>query len=180
MSIIFNKLSRRQFLVGSGELALALPLLPSLLTSTANAQVNLVPQRIAFFNFGHCLPESKWINPSVATRDVGVDGAKEAVLSALNPGSWGSPISASLSNPIFERLRAKGHISVVRGIDNMIHSGHGAQYLSGSSQRVDQWNPLPFPSIDTVFESSATLYPSSTPSNVKKVIRLDQDRKSVV
>lgn len=173
MSIIFNKLSRRQFLVGSGELALALPLLPSLLTSTANAQVNLVPQRIAFFNFGHCLPESKWINPSVATRDVGVDGAKDAVLSALNPGSWGSPISASLSNPIFERLRAKGHISVVRGIDNMIHSGHGAQYLSGSSQRVDQWNPLPFPSIDTVFESSATLYPSSTPSNVKKVIRLD-------
>ena len=55
----------------------------------------------------------------------------------------------------------------------MVHIGHGSQYLSGSSQRVDQYNPLPFPSIDTIFEASSSLYPSSTPTNVKKVIRLD-------
>ena len=98
MAVIYNRQSRRQFLAGAGELMMALPLLPSLLPLTAFAQANVVPQRIAFFNFGHCLPESKWIAPSVATNSIGADGAKEAILSSLSAGPWGSPISSSLSN----------------------------------------------------------------------------------
>lgn len=174
MSIIYGKKSRRQFLIGSGQLALALPLLPSLLSLEARAQVSIAPRRLAVFNFGHCLPASKWIDPSVAKTAVGSIGAKEAILSQLAAGPWGSPISPTMSNSFYEKIRSQGLISVVRGIDNMIApAGHGGQYLSGSSQRVDQYNPLPFPSIDTMMEASATLYPSSTPSNVKKVIRFD-------
>lgn len=173
MSVICKKQNRRQFLVGAGQLTLALPLLPSLLPQTLWAQTSTVAPRIAFFNFGHCLPISKWISPSVATTPVGSDGAKEAILSSLAPGPWGSPVGSALSHSVYEKIRAAGKMSVVRGIDNMIHIGHGGQYLSGSSQRVDQWNPLPFPSIDTVIESSPTVYPSSTATNVKKVIRLD-------
>lgn len=174
MSIVYNKQTRRQFLVGAGKLALSLPILPSLLPEGALAASTIPPKRMAFFNFGHCLVKSKWINPNLATTSVGADGAKEVLLSSLSAGAWGSPISPILSHPFYEKIRSKGQITVVRGIDNMIHgAGHGGQYLSGSSQRADEWNPIPFPSIDVLFESSPTLYPSTTASNVKKVIRLD-------
>lgn len=39
MSVVYCKKTRRQFLVGTGGTLLALPLLPSLLTSTAEAQM---------------------------------------------------------------------------------------------------------------------------------------------
>lgn len=174
MSIFFGKKSRRQFLVGSGKLALALPILPSLLPLEARAQISVIPKRIAFFNFGHCLPASKWINPSIAMTSVGTDGAKEILLNSLPAGSWGSPVSPTMANAVFEKIRAQGQMTVIRGLDNMIfQDGHGGHYLSGSSQRVDQYNPLPFPSIDTIMEASLSLYPVSTPANVKKVVRLD-------
>lgn len=174
MSLFYAKKSRRQFLVGSGKLALAVPLLPSLLSLEARAQVSVVPNRMAFFNFGHCLAGPKWINPSVATTPVGASGAKEALLSQLAAGAWGSPVSPTMSHAVFEKIRALGQMTVIRGLDNMIfQDGHGGHYLSNSSQRVDQYNPLPFPSIDTIMEASPTLYPISTPANIKKVVRLD-------
>jgi len=170
MSIVYSKKSRRQFLVGTGQVTLTLPLLSSLLPKEAFAQATKPDPRIVFFMFGHCQPSDKWINPALATTPVGTDGAKEAVLNSL-----GQSISPCMSHANYTSLLSKGAISVVRGFDNMIWDvGHGSQALSGSSERVDVWNPLPFPSIDTVMENSPTLYPKTSTSNlVRKAVRCD-------
>jgi len=175
MSIIYSRKSRRQFLVGSGQVTLTLPLLSSLLPKEAFAAATKPDPRMVFFTFQHCQPKDKWINPNLAQTPVGTDGAKQALLNTL-----GQQISPCMTNSVYSSLLSKGVISLVRGFDNMIWTvGHGSQALSGSSERVDQWNPLPFPSIDTVFEASQTLYPTSTtPSMVRKVVRCDNGEQT--
>ncbi len=168
MSIKNEKQSRRQFLVGAGKTAILLPFLPSLLPDQSLAQATVAQKRIAFFTLGHCMPASKFLSPNLATTTVGVDGARDAILSGLGP------ISPALNHANILSLQSRGMISVVRGLDNIIHqNGHGSQILSGSSERVDEYNPLPFPSIDTIMEASPTLYPGTTPTTVRKVIRCD-------
>jgi len=175
MSIVYSKKSRRQFLVGTGQVTLTLPLLSSLLPKEAMAAASKPDPRMVFFTFGHAQPKDKWIDPNLAQTAVGSDGAKEALLNTL-----GKQISPCMTNSVYASLLSKGAISVVRGFDNMIWTvGHGSHAISGSSERVDVWNPLPFPSIDTVFEASPTLYPSATTSNmVRKVVRCDNGEQT--
>lgn len=174
MSIVFSKLNRRQFLVGSGGTLLALPILPSLFPSDALAQAaSTISPKMLMLHFGHNTHTSAWPSRSIATTALGSDGAKSVPLSSLASSSAISPI---LSNAVFETLRKKNQITITRGLDNhFFNNGHGSQALSTCpNYRVDQYYPGPFPSLDTVLEASATLYPSSsTPSSVTKVMRIN-------
>ena len=83
MSIVYSKKSRRQFLVGTGQVTLTLPLLSSLLPKEALAAASKPDPRMVFFTFGHAQPKDKWIDPTLAQTPVGSDGAKEALLNSL-------------------------------------------------------------------------------------------------
>jgi len=105
MSIIYSRKSRRQFLVGSGQVTLTLPLLSSLLPKEAFAAATKPDPRMVFFTFQHCQPKDKWINPNLAQTPVGTDGAKQALLNTL-----GQQISPCMTNSVYSSLLSKGVI----------------------------------------------------------------------
>lgn len=165
MSIVYNRKSRRQFLIGTGNTLLALPFLPSLFGSDAKAQVAgpEIGRRLMVFSSDHNMQSDYWIQKSMATTPVGSIGAKERLLSSLNALSDVSPL---LTNPIFENLRTNNLMTLIRGLDFQAGTGHGNYGGMGGCEGS-------CPTFDTVLEDSPSLYPSSTPSSVTKAIRID-------
>lgn len=161
--------SRRQFLVGAGKTLLALPLLPSLLPAEAYAQSAVAPKRIMMFWFDHNNLNVMWPNKALATSAIGTSGSKEVLLRSL--GST-SAFSTVLNNARYESLKNADQLTIIRGLDASIAYGssHGNFPLA---QAMDRNSEGGYPTIDTVFEQSKTLYPDSTPANVRKAIRVD-------
>lgn len=165
------RVGRRLFLRGAGASVL-LPTLSSLLPREVAAQAVSAPRRIMFLGLNHFTPEQKWPAASLATQALGAD-AKEATLSSLPATAL--PV---LAHPVLQALRARGLISLVSGLDMLIdQSGHGNLGTSALSASLEyqnnQWYPAgPYASVDTVMEASSALYPSGTPTNTVRALRV--------
>lgn len=159
--------TRRQFLMGTGKTLLALPLLPSLMPVEAFAQTAVAPKRMMLFWFDHNNLNDLWPARSVATTNVGSHGSKQILLSSLGSASSISPI---LENNRYQSLRDQ--ITIIRGLDTATAYGsaHGNYPLASAIGRNSEGN---FPTIDTVFEQSKSLYPDSTDIRVRKAIRVN-------
>lgn len=172
MSVVYNK-SRRQFLVGTGRTLLALPLLPSLFPSEAEAQIAFDNQRkLMVFWTDHANAPEFWPARSFANSAIGTSGTMERLLSQLPDATSINPL---MSNSLYNTLRAQNLISIVRGMEVQRGGGHGAGAFGG----VYDYNagalvtgPDSMPTFDSVIDSSPTVYPASTPSYVTKGIRL--------
>ncbi|WP_413288408.1 DUF1552 domain-containing protein [Bdellovibrio sp. HCB337] len=169
MSMYYCKKTRRQFLVGAGKTLLALPMLPSLLPVEAFAQSTVSPKRMMLFWFDHNNLNVLWPAKSSATTAVGTSGAKEVLLRNLGTATSFSPV---LSNARYESLKNADQLTIVRGLDASVPYGssHGNFALAQATDRNSEGG---YPTIDTVLEASKTLYPDSTPANVRKAIRVD-------
>ncbi|MNL00337.1 hypothetical protein D3C87_1207680 [compost metagenome] len=121
------------------------------------------------FWFDHGNLNLMWPSKSLATTAVGTSGSKEVLLRSL--GST-SAFSTVLNNARYESLKNADQLTIVRGLDASVPYGsaHGNFPLA---QAMDRNSEGGFPTIDTVLEASKTLYPDSTPSNVRKAIRVD-------
>ncbi len=179
MSIVFSKNSRRQFLVGTGQTMLALPLLPSLLSSEAKAQVmSTSPRRMMNFAFDHHNERELWLSPTLATQAVGSIGVKERLLSSMGTSS-SSVISTVMGNQLYDSLMAKNQITIVRGLRHMISGGTGhvtrafGGYTSSECGDTSE-NENYQPSFDYLVELSPSVYGSTLPG-VTKNIRIDLD-----
>lgn len=169
MSIYYCKRSRRQFLVGAGKTLLAVPLLPSLLPVEAFAQSTVAPKRLMMFWFDHGNLNLMWPAKSTATTAIGTSGSKEVLLRSLGTTS---AFSTVLNNPRYESLKNADQLTIVRGLDASVPYGsaHGNFILAQAQDRNSEGG---YPTLDTVLEASKTLYPDSTPANVRKAIRVD-------
>jgi hypothetical protein len=169
MSMVYCKKTRRQFLVGAGKTLLAIPLLPSLLPSEAYAQSAIAQKRLMMFWFDHGNLNLMWPARTAATTAIGTSGSKEILLRSLGATS---AFSTVLNNPRYESLKNADQLTIIRGLDASVPYGsaHGNFALA---QAMDRNSEGGFPTIDTVLEASKTLYPDSTPLNVRKAIRVD-------
>jgi hypothetical protein len=172
MSVVYNK-SRRQFLVGSGQTLLALPLLPSLFSSEAEAQIAFDNQRklMVFWTDHNNAPEF-WPERSFANTVIGSSGTRERMLSQLSSATAINPL---MSNSLYNTLRQQNLISIVRGMDIQGSGGHGPGPFGGvydynSGAVVTDADSMP--TFDSIIDSSPTVYPTSTPSYVTNGIRV--------
>jgi len=168
MSIKFCKKTRRQFLMGTGKSILALPLLPSLLTKEAFAQSMTVPRRLMFFYMDHGNINEIWPNKNLATQAVGSSGARERLLSSIGTNLQVSPV---FRNARYASLINSNLLTILRGFDVAANAGpaHGNFQLACGEGRNSEGN---YPSIDSIFEASSTLYPAGTTgANVRKALR---------
>lgn len=174
MSIVYCKKTRRQFLVGAGNTVLALPFLPSVFSSVASAQMAAPStRRMMTFSFGHSVLKEYWPQRSLATTAIGSSGAKERLLSSLASSAEMSPL---LSHSLYNTLRLNNKITIVRGLDVQKGGGHGIAATGGALETnagnlVNNGNL--YPTIDTMIDSSTSVYPLSTPASVTKAIRIN-------
>lgn len=165
MSVKYDRINRRQFLIGTGGYFLVLPFLPSLLSKEALAQVVTKPKRLLVTTMGHNMMSSQIINPALATQTLST-GARQLKLSTSN-----AQLATFLTHPTYTALKSAGLITMVRGLDCMTdQSGHGSMWLTG----VINTNPT-IPSIDSYMEASQSVYPSASSSGyLRKVIRCNE------
>ncbi len=178
MSIIYSPKSRRQFLVGSGQALLALPLLPSLIPQYAMAQATVVPRRMMNFAFDHHNESQFWPNPSIASTPVGAIGVRERLLSSMGTSS-STVISSLMSNPLYNTLLAQNQITLARGFQNHLSGGNGHVTRAFGGHTIHECgssseDPNHRSSFDYLVELSPTVYPNPSPS-MTKVIRIDLD-----
>lgn len=167
MSIVYCKKTRRQFLLGAGKTMLALPMLTSLMPVEAFAQTAEAPRRMMLFWFDHGNLDVLWPQRSITTTAIGSFGAREVPLRTLAR----SAISPVFSNVRYEAIKNANQLTMVRGFDLAQAYGpaHGNQGLHAGEGRFSEGA---YPTIDTIIEKSPAVYPSSTPSSVRKIIRL--------
>ncbi len=169
--MVYCKKTRRQFLVGTGKTLLALPFLPSLLPSTAQAQAASAQQKMMLFWFDHNNSLTLWplLNRSAATTSVGSIGAKEVLLRSLGTAP---AIGLPFRHPLYQTLMNADLVSVMRGFDTAQWDGtHGNYTVAAGAGRNSEGG---HPSIDTIIEASSNVYPlMTTSSNVRKAIRVD-------
>lgn len=165
MSIAYCRQTRRQFLVGAGNSLLALPILPSLLPSYARAQAVTAPRRMMILHMEHNNAQELWPLPSIATTPVGSIGTRETLLRSL---SSATAMSSTMTNPVYNSLRLRDQITMVRGLDIEAWDAHGNRTLACGEGRYSEGN---FPTMDTVIEACPSLYPSSTPTTVTRAVR---------
>ena len=165
MSIKYDKVTRRQFLIGMGGYFLVVPFLPSLLSREALAQVTTGPRRLLVTTFEHNLMSSTILNPSLANIPLS-SGISYRTLHDLNQN-----LATFLTHPTFTQLKNSGLITMVRGIDNIVTpDAHGSTWLTGSTQ--SDYDGIYSPSIDAYLEASQTLYPTATSGGyLKKILR---------
>lgn len=173
MSIVVDKKSRRQFLIGAGNSLLSLPFLPSLFSSRAEAQAaSMINKKMMMFWFDHSTMAEMWPNRSIATTAVGNVGARETLLRNLANADAFSPM---MNHALLDTLRRNDQITMVRGLEVLGGGGHGLWPMGGNivyNQGNIVQGPDNLPTFDTIIEASQSLYPSTTPSNVRKAVRL--------
>ena len=159
--------SRRQFLRGTGGFLLALPILPSLLPRSAQAQAaGAAPRFIAFATeHGAIFNESMWPSDSMLTEkaalysDHQIQRGKLVLRSDGARNSLSSVLSAS-SDALSSNIASK--LNVVRGLDIPFYiAHHGGGHLGnyavnqGTSEIVKS---QPRPTIDQVLAWSPNFY----------------------
>jgi hypothetical protein len=169
MSIGYCKKTRRQFLVGSGKSMLLLPLLPSLLPKEVLAQSAAQQRRMMLFWFDHNNLSNLWPARNAATQAVGSAGVRQSLLSSLGSATQ---ISSVFANNRYQSLINRNQITMLRGFDTAVAygPGHGNFTLASGAGRNSEGN---FPTFDTIIEASRTVYPTTTPSSVRRVMRVN-------
>ena len=166
MSIVMCKKTRRQFIVGTGNTLLALPLLPSLFPSAAMAQAAAAndPKLMLFMTDHNMLSES-WVNPLQILTQFRTQGTKEMMLKDFSSLGQISPV---LTDSVFDTLRMNNQMTILRGMSMQAGVGHGnLAGLGGSKNDI-------CPTFDTIIEDSQSVYPSATTgASVTKAIRID-------
>lgn len=174
MGIVYNRKTRRQFLIGTGKTMLALPFLPSLFSSDAQAQTAFDSnRRMMIFWFEHPNAPEFWPTRSFANTPIGSSGSMEKMLSTLPSATAINPL---LSHSIYDTLRSQNLLSIVRGMDVQKGPGHGPAPMGGNiltSAGNVVVSPDNCPTFDTLIDSSSSVYPASTPATVTKAMRVD-------
>lgn len=176
MKPAFNKLSRRQFLLGTGGLALPLPLLPSLFPGNAEAQVVQESSKRFFVQTTtyHAVFASQFFGPllNVAPSErianyAGFEVRKAALKSAAQGnGTFISPILQTKKAPMSAKVL--GLMNVINGLDMITFQGHNFGGVAGGSGSD--------PSIDQVMAASKKLFPGTqgAPAIVRHKVSLSK------
>jgi hypothetical protein len=176
MKPAFNKLSRRQFLLGTGGLALPLPLLPSLFPGNAEAQVVQESSKRFFVQTTtyHAVFASQFFGPllNVAPSErianyAGFEIRKAALKSAAQGnGTFISPILQTKKAPMSAKVL--GLMNVINGLDMITFQGHNFGGVAGGSGSD--------PSIDQVMAASKKLFPGTqgAPAIVRHKVSLSK------
>lgn len=164
--------SRRQFLRGLGGFTLALPLLPSLLTREALAQVGPAPgegfgpKRMVSFVTGHgaIWPQYMWPDEASASQPQFVYGSHDVHQGPLSLGSVGGSVGLShvLSGPMMTQALAD-KMFLVRGCDIPFYIGHHSGGNLGNYARNDLDGEAVVPisprvTIDQIMRHSDSFY----------------------
>lgn len=169
MKPAFNAVSRRQFLLGTGGLALPLPLLPSLFPGSAQAQLadEASKRFLVHTTTYHAVFAEQFFGPllnATPTERIANHGGFEVRKAALTSTAQGngtviSPILQTRNAPLSPRLL--GLMNVINGLDMTAFSGHNSGGALGGGGTA--------PSIDQVLAASKRLFPSA--SGVPAIVR---------
>ena len=169
--MIKNTLNRRQFLIGTGGFALALPALPSLLPRTAQAQEmgNTTPKRFVSMatHHGGIWTENMFPNMGMLTNSQSYAGRQirsgSLSLQAMGSENYLSPV-LSADNRLFTQSIAD-KMNVIQGIDIPWYIGHHSGGFLGNYGRNDNNDPTTGftemrPTIDQIMAWSDHFYPN--------------------
>jgi len=184
MKPAFNRLSRRQFLIGAGGTALALPLLPSLLPREARAATEAAASAERYFvhtTTWHGVFQSQFFGPllnqaAAQTRDYGGISIRGASLAAAAATANGmtviSDILQAKSSVLSPRMLSR--MNVINGLDFAVSSGHNR----GGTLGGDATNAT----IDQVLAGSSSFYPTAVlqPAIVRNLVSLSKSGTSTV
>lgn len=174
----YDPINRRHFLQGLGKFSLALPLLPSLMSSNAQAANINGPKYFVFISSGHGGVDYDHMYPTVPSANSQVLYANTQhsmrwdrltnLLSAprlpelsVNGQNELSPVLGSFLNPWLNR------INVIQGLDMLQNNGHHSAYLGnfhahlGVNPTINMDPKLkfpPMPTIDVVMANSPSFY----------------------
>lgn len=176
-----GKLGRRQFLRGTGGFTLALPVLPSLLSSRARAQARTQKRFVAIATSHGGVPASTMFPPdAVADRRQQLfpgHFAHEGTLPYAVNGQNAS-ISGTLTAPASE-LTADlvRKMNVVRGLGIMRYMGHHTGGHLGNLGRSDQNAGDLVPTVDQLMAWSSGFYPDLG-GVVQRSIHVDSKKRT--
>ena len=184
MKPAFNRLSRRQFLIGAGGTALALPLLPSLLPREARAATEAAASAERYFvhmTTWHGVFQSQFFGPLLdqaptLTQSYGGIAVRGAALAAAAKTANGrtviSDILQAKSSALSTRMLSR--MNVINGLDFAVSVGHNrGGTLGGDASSA---------TIDQVLGGSKSFYPSSAlqPAIVRNLVSLSQSGTATV
>ena len=160
MKPAFNRLSRRQFLVGSGGTLLALPLLPSLLPREARAATEAAAAAERYFvhmTTWHGVFQSQFYGPLLSATpadrvSAGGIEVRRAALAARSEGSQTVISDILRASPAALSPRMLSRMNVINGLDYHTSVGHNRGFSLGG----DNANPT----IDQVMAASSSFYPT--------------------
>ncbi len=180
----YDKFNRRLFLQGLGKTTLALPLLPSLLTEVASAQVIAIPPRyvMLFFPYGpvadatwypSSLPTTqKYLSPAVTHSTKSSLSAQAHYMHYDTIPSNSNGISAMFDSKF---LAYKSQMSILRGLCKNGRSGSAGHYgsvLLGDNTEDSKHSEYgKTPTIDQVMVYSNGFYPSGA-TNIMHTMHL--------
>jgi len=176
MKPAYNRLSRRQFLLGSGGTLLALPLLPSLLPREVRAAVTAQASAERYFvhmTTWHGAFQSQFFGPLLdlaptQTANSGGVAVRSAPLASTTNGGRTviSDILQASSSALSPRMLSR--MNVINGLDYHTSVGHNRGYSLGGDGGS--------PSIDQVLAASAGFYPTRPPQGaiVRNLVSLSK------
>lgn len=177
-----SNLSRRMFLRGVGGAALAIPLLPSLLSREAEAQVRTRrnPYFVSFLSAHGGVFASNMYPPDATLTDSamaanGHHAVRRGRLraSVSNGVASLSPVLSAPSNVLTPSVVSK--MNVLRGLDityDIAHHNNGASLgnMAHNSSNPDPYTGGPRRSIDQVMAWSSAVYPDPSAVRVRSVV----------
>ncbi|MEP7295295.1 MAG: DUF1552 domain-containing protein [Burkholderiales bacterium] len=174
MKPAYNRLSRRQFLVGTGGALLPLPLLPSLLPREARAAATAQASSERYFvhmTTWHAVFQSQFFGPLLdlaptQTQTYGGVAIRGAALASRTSGANTviSDILQAKSSALTPRMLSR--MNVINGLDFAVGVGHNR----GGPLGGDGSNPT----IDQVLANASSFYPTKPlqPAIVRNLVSL--------
>jgi hypothetical protein len=184
MKPAFDRISRRQFLIGTGGTALALPLLPSLLPREAEAATVAAASAERYFvhmTTWHGVFQSQFFGPltdqvPTLTQTYGGVAIRGAALAAAAKTVGASTVISDILQAKSSALSARmlSRMNVINGLDFAVGSGHNR----GGTLGGDASNPT----IDQVLAGASSFYPAKVaqPAIVRNLVSLSKSGTSTV
>jgi hypothetical protein len=184
MKPVFDRISRRQFLIGAGGTALALPLLPSLLPKEARAATVAAASAERYFvhmTTWHAVYASQFYGPlldqaATLSQTYGGVAIRGAQLSAAATTTGGNTVISDILQAKSSALSARmlSRMNVINGLDFATSVGHNR----GGTLGGDATNAT----IDQVLAASGSFYPSSVaqPAIVRNLVSLSMSGATTV
>jgi hypothetical protein len=184
MKPAFDRLSRRQFLIGAGGTALALPLLPSLLPKEARAAALAAASSERYFvhmTTWHAVYASQFFGPlldqaATQTQTYGGVAIRGAALASAAKTVGASTVISDILQAKSSALSARmlSRMNVINGLDFAVSVGHNrGGTLGGDASNV---------TIDQVMARSGSFYPTTVaqPAIVRNLVSLSMSGASTV